>query len=301
MKRLSFLVLAFSLILPVGAMASGVSPPSTSSGNATSINGAAVPASGIFLGSNVYSQLTGMTANQVLAALGINSVPSSGNLAGTTLAQVDAHAALTSGSVAAISATPTNGGTGYAQNDTGTITTGNGDATYKVLTVGGTGGSVVQTVALVFSGSGNYSVATGQATNKGGSQPGSGSGLTINVTAVGLTAAQVSNTQVNQYGQAASAVTNYLPSAQAGESFITTIGTAQTSEAFSFAGNSGIKNGSSGDIIYLTGVAGTAGSSHGVQIVSPTIGAEIVCKTAQTGATTWSWFCTNSVGAWAQY
>jgi hypothetical protein len=218
-----------------------------------------------------------------------------------TLAQIDAHTVVSSGSVAMINTTPTSGGTGYAANDTGTITTGLGDATYKVLTVGGSGGTVVQTVGLVFSGSSGYSVATGQATTKGGSQPGSGSGLTINVTAIGLAQTQVSNTQVNQYNQGAGAVTNYLPSAQAGEAFITTCGTVQSSQAWSLAGNSGIQNGSSGDILYLNGVAGTAGSSHGIQIVSPTVGAEIVCKTAQTGATTWSWFCVSSVGAWIAF
>ncbi len=235
----------------------------------------------------------------VAMASGISSPVINGG--SQTLAQVDAHAAVTTGSIATINATPTNGGTGYAANDTGTITTGNGDATYKVLTVGGTGGSVVQTVALVYSGTGGYTVATGQATTKGGSQAGSGTGLTINVTAVGLSTANVSNTQVNQYGQAASPVTNYLPSAIAGLSFITTIGTAQTSQAWSLAGNSGIQNGASGDVIYLTGVAGIAGSSHGVQIVSPAVGAEIVCKTAQTGATSFAWFCVPTVGAWAAY
>jgi hypothetical protein len=71
-------------------------------------------------------------------------------------------------------------GSGYAANDTGTITTGNKNATYKVLTVS-TG--AVATFSITFGGSG-YSVATGQATAVGGAQPGAGTGFTVNVTAV---------------------------------------------------------------------------------------------------------------------
>lgn len=71
-------------------------------------------------------------------------------------------------------------GSGYAANDTGTITTGNGNATYKVLTVS-TG--AVATFSITFGGSG-YSIATGQATAVGGAQPGSGTGFTVNVTAI---------------------------------------------------------------------------------------------------------------------
>jgi hypothetical protein len=71
-------------------------------------------------------------------------------------------------------------GTGYAANDTGTITTGNGLATYKVLTVSS---GAVATFSITFGGAG-YTVATGQATAVGGAQPGAGTGFTVNVTAI---------------------------------------------------------------------------------------------------------------------
>ena len=72
-------------------------------------------------------------------------------------------------------------GTGYAANDTGTITTDSGDATYKVLTVGA-GGAVL---TFQITGAGTvYAVGNGKATATGGAQPGVGAGLTINVTAV---------------------------------------------------------------------------------------------------------------------
>lgn len=73
------------------------------------------------------------------------------------------------------------GGTGYAINDTGSITTGNGDATYKVLTVGALG--AVATYAITFPGT-EYSTGAGQATATGGAQPGVGINFTVNVTAV---------------------------------------------------------------------------------------------------------------------
>src|SRR5262249_45192632 len=75
------------------------------------------------------------------------------------------------------------GGTGYAANDTGTINTGDGLATYQVLTV--TAG-VVATYQLVNRGS-NYIVANGVATSPGGAQPGVGTGFTINILTVGQT------------------------------------------------------------------------------------------------------------------
>jgi hypothetical protein len=86
-----------------------------------------------------------------------------------------------SGPVATLNAIPTNGGANYAVNDTGYITTGSGDAMYQVLTVSG---GIAQTVALIYPGSSGYTSGTAQATNKAGSQPGSGSGLTLNITAV---------------------------------------------------------------------------------------------------------------------
>lgn len=72
----------------------------------------------------------------------------------------------------------TAGGTGYAIGDTGTITTGNADATYRVLTVSGLG--AVLTFAITFPGSG-YATGAGQATATGGAQPGVGINFTVDV------------------------------------------------------------------------------------------------------------------------
>ena len=77
------------------------------------------------------------------------------------------------------------GGTGYAAGDTGTISGGGGNATYKVLAVSG---GAVTAIALTGGGTG-YSTAIGNATATGGAHPGSGSGLTVNI---------VNETVVNQ-------------------------------------------------------------------------------------------------------
>ena len=73
------------------------------------------------------------------------------------------------------------GGLGYLAGDTGTITTGNGNATYQVLTVGA-GGDVL-TFSITAPGT-RYTVGAGQATATGGAQPGVGVGFTVNITAV---------------------------------------------------------------------------------------------------------------------
>jgi hypothetical protein len=78
-------------------------------------------------------------------------------------------------------ASVTSGGAGYAAGDTGNITTGNGNATYLVQTVGG--GGVVTLISITNAGSG-YTVSSGNSTATGGTQPGSGTGLTIDITAV---------------------------------------------------------------------------------------------------------------------
>lgn len=80
-------------------------------------------------------------------------------------------------------ATITAGGLGYASNDTGTITTGSGDATYRVLSVGA--GGAVSHLVVVNRGTA-YTTGAGQATATGGTQPGVGVGLTVNITAVQL-------------------------------------------------------------------------------------------------------------------
>jgi hypothetical protein len=77
------------------------------------------------------------------------------------------------------------GGSGYAVGDTGTVTAGDSLATYVVLTVSG---GAVTLVAYTGGGSG-YANATGVATATGGSQPGAGTGLTVDVT-VGIPTTQ---------------------------------------------------------------------------------------------------------------
>jgi hypothetical protein len=72
------------------------------------------------------------------------------------------------------------GGSGYAAGDTGTVNGGSSPAGYTV--VAETGGSIT---AFSISPAGlGYSVANGVTTTRGGSQPGSGSGFTFNITSV---------------------------------------------------------------------------------------------------------------------
>jgi len=72
-------------------------------------------------------------------------------------------------------------GTGYVLHDTGTITTGNGDATYQITGVGALG--IVTSFKITYAGT-NYMVGAGQATATGGSQPGVGINFTVDVNAL---------------------------------------------------------------------------------------------------------------------
>ena len=308
MNRLSFLVLILALSLPVGAMASGVTS----------------------LGGFSFSYLNGLTGDIAClsGACTVNKIqtiavtpPASGQLVGTTdtqtltnktltnpvinggsavLGQVDAHAAVSSGSIATVSTTPGGTMSNITSGDLFYVTTGSGDAVVECVTAA-VGVCSAGQVALVYSGSSGYSTGSGQATSKKSCTNSGCTGLTVNATAVGLTPAQVSNTQVNQYGQGTNTITNYLPTAMPGYSFITTIGQTEVSNYFALNNNSGTLNGASGDVMYLTGVAGTAGSSHGLEDAAPAVGDEIVCKTAQIGAASWAWFCSVTAGPWAAY
>lgn len=80
--------------------------------------------------------------------------------------------------VKSIASAPTAGGTGYAANDVLTITTGDGNATVKVLTVDGNGKVLTLDTTPVAEGSG-YATGAGQATSGG-----TGSGCTVDVTAL---------------------------------------------------------------------------------------------------------------------
>ncbi len=74
-----------------------------------------------------------------------------------------------------ISVAVSDGGTGYAAGDTGTIDGGDVDATYEVLTE--TAG-VVDTLDLTFGGEG-YTSTAAESTTVGGGQPGIGTGLLL--------------------------------------------------------------------------------------------------------------------------
>jgi hypothetical protein len=73
------------------------------------------------------------------------------------------------------------GGSGYAIGDTGTIQTGNDDATYQVLTIGALG--AVATYAITFGGT-LYQPQTNQPTATGGAQPGVGINFAVNILTV---------------------------------------------------------------------------------------------------------------------
>ncbi len=72
-------------------------------------------------------------------------------------------------------------GTGYAPGDTGTITTGDGNAHYQVLTVGGLGD--VTSFLITAPGTG-YAAGAGQATATGAPQAGIGINFTVNITKI---------------------------------------------------------------------------------------------------------------------
>lgn len=83
----------------------------------------------------------------------------------------------------AISSTDLNqGGQGYAENDTGVVLGANGSqATYTVNTVSASGAVLTFTISTAGTG---YIAGFGFATQTAGNQPGTGSGFTIDITAV---------------------------------------------------------------------------------------------------------------------
>lgn len=85
-----------------------------------------------------------------------------------------------------VTATIAVAGTGYALNDTGTISADpngyTGGATYRVTAVGALG--IVTGFTVTAAGDGYTTTSNPLATATGGAQPGAGSGLTVNVTAI---------------------------------------------------------------------------------------------------------------------
>jgi len=226
-------------------------------------------------------------------------------------------AAVTSGSIATISATPTNGGTGYntgdlvkveitsqyGANSTLTSAGGTGDAIVKVATQNS---GVVTSVVLVDSGSRDYTVATGWPTSAltATGYWTNGSGLTINITAVGLSVAQVSDTILVNTGQAAADITNYLPTAKAGYSFQVNLTTAE-SNLWGLKNNSGILNNvpaTTTDLVnVIYGIGSLTGWSGANWAYNAANGGEALHTTTVTTALTSTYSCVNGQSYLATY
>jgi hypothetical protein len=138
----------------------------------------------------------GSAVAQPMGKVGISTMDDVGAWVGTNLG---GNGSITVSSLSA-------GGAGYAVGDTGSVTGGNGDATYQVDSIGG--GGAVLTYHLTASGSNYQSGVLTTAT--GGAQPGAGAGLTISVTVIQAPGIQVDST-VFQEG-AASLMTAVAPS-----------------------------------------------------------------------------------------
>jgi len=105
-------------------------------------------------------------------------------------------------------------------------------------------------------------------------------------TSTDLTAAQVSNTIIHNYDQAASDVFLILPTAAAGYSFLLTVVTAQANHFCVEAG--------ANDKIYLIAAAGTiAAGDDGAAVcfVAAQAHQQAACWTSKTDATTFDWNC----------
>ena len=102
-----------------------------------------------------------------------------------------------------------------------------------------------------------------------------------------LTAAEVSGTQVSNYGQLA-ANTQTLPAAASGLNFTVVVGTAG-------AGAVNIKAGAS-DKIYLDGTALDDGDK--ASCATPAVGDSLYCVAFQTGASAYDWMCNTVTGTW---
>lgn len=140
-----------------------------------------------FLYANTGDEVASAMADLVTSAASIYSMNSTNGVSENSILPGDDNQAIqinaqASYNVGPISATTLGaGGLGYLANDTGTITNGANDATYKVLTVGA--GGAVLTFQITGAGTA-CSVANGNATVDGGAQPGVGVGFTVNITAV---------------------------------------------------------------------------------------------------------------------
>lgn len=101
-----------------------------------------------------------------------------------------------------------------------------------------------------------------------------------------LTAVQVQNTTIYNYGMGAADVALVLPTAAAGYSALFTVSTAQSNKW-------GVRAGTN-DKIYLIAADGTvsAGSDNGyARMTAAQIGQSFACWTTKTDGSTWDWSC----------
>lgn len=143
----------------------------------------------ICLGSNAH--VYGLITPQTYSASGVRLFTSPGisPLANQPMViTMSATGSMNAGPI--VTATVNAGGTGYAVGDTGTIDSGgsysDGNATYQVTSVnsGAVTGFTVTAAGSHYIVTGSGTGGNPMTTTNGGAQPGSGSGFTINVTAV---------------------------------------------------------------------------------------------------------------------
>lgn len=111
-------------------------------------------------------------------------------------------------------------------------------------------------------------------------------GEIIKPTTSDLTAEEVANTIINNYGQDA-ICTHTLPTAAANMSFLAIV--SSTGNALHYKANTG-------DKIYLDEVALDDGDK--VSLATPAVGNRAVFFTFQTGATSFDWVCNTISGLW---
>lgn len=141
-----------------------------------------------------YTGTSGLTGTATISTLVSRTVNTMRSVVGTPLANaafgvstgidnqaINLVAAANYNAGAIVSSTVGAGGSGYAVNDTGSISAGIGDALYIITSVGA--GGAVTGYTLTAAGT-KYVVANGVATADGGAQPGVGTGFTVNISAV---------------------------------------------------------------------------------------------------------------------
>ena len=128
------------------------------------------------------------SSGAVLAFGNASTVPAGAPAVGTNIPTgAVVQAVASTGPIATSAISSGGGGGGYAPGDTGSVTAGTGDADYVVNSVAG---GVVTGYSLTAPGTA-YANSQGNATATGGAQPGSGTGLKIDITGIAVTASLV--------------------------------------------------------------------------------------------------------------